>query len=580
MQSPSHGPDLKNLVIALLLATLIMGGWQYFFERPRLAALRAEQATVELQKKKEEVQHHVSVEKQHEKAIAGPRIAISTPRLHGSISLTGARLDTLSLADYRRELDKNSGEVVLLQPSGDENAYFTEVGFLGGKQAPRLPDASSVWQADNDTLTPEKPVTLRWNNGAGLSFEKRIQVDANYMFTISTTVKNATGQPVGLYPYGLISRNYADTTKHTYFMHEGPLSVASDVLNDVTYKKLREDGTQKFPDAAGWIGMADKYWLTAIIPDNAVKLDTTLSYFTRDGGDAYQADFRGQEMTVPANGSADFTVHMFAGAKVVKMLDDYRLQYNISLFDRAVDFGSLYFLTKPIFLALNFFHGLVGNFGVAILLLTVCIKLLLFPLANKSYTSMSQMKILMPQMNEIKDRYADDKLKMNQAVMELYKREGVNPMSGCLPILVQIPIFIALYRVLFVTIEMRHAPFFGWIHDLSAPDPTTVFNLFGLIPWDPPHFLHIGAWPIIMCITMVLQQRLNPKPTDPVQAAMIQYMPYVFLFLFANFPAGLVVYWAWNNTLSISQQALIQRRIKKHGHKKKKKAPAHPHKAK
>lgn len=573
MQSSNAGPDLKNLIAALVLATAIMAGWQYFYERPRVAARQAELARVQEGAKKQETQKLEVAAARHAAQVNGPRLNIETPSLHGSLNLTGARLDRLTLAKYRNELDKDSGEVVLLQPSGDENAYFAELGVLG-KNGVRVPDATSVWQADRDTLTPENPVTLRWNNGAGLSFEKTISVDEHYMFTVQTRIANSTGAQVKLYPYALISRNYADTKKHTYFMHEGPLGVANGVLNDVTYKKLREDGDQEFPDASGWIGMTDKYWLTAIIPAQDMKFDTRFTTFKRDGQDAYQADLRGQALEVPAGGTTDFTVHMFAGAKVVNLLDAYRSEYNIPLFDRAVDFGSLYFLTKPIFKALNFFHGLIGNFGIAILLLTVCIKLLLFPLANKSYTSMSQMKLIMPQMNEIKDRYADDKLKMNQAVMELYKREGVNPMSGCLPILVQIPIFIALYRVLFVTIEMRHAPFFGWIHDLSAPDPTNIFTLFGLLQWDTPGFLHLGIWPIIMCITMVLQQRLNPKPTDPVQAAMITYMPYVFLFMFASFPAGLVIYWAWNNTLSIAQQTLIQKRIKKHGHGKKKKKPA------
>lgn len=571
MHSTNPGaPDIKNLLFALLFATVVMMGWQYFYEAPRQAEKQKqaqEAAFVKAEKNKEKLNAELVAEHKSA-AAAGPRITIESDRLHGSIALAGARIDTLTLAKYYETLDKNSPEVSLLRPSYEKEAYFVETGVLADAGV-RVPNASTVWQADRTTLTPSTPVTLSWNNGAGLTFEKIIALDNRYMFTINTQVKNATGAPVKLYPYGLISRNYEDVSKHTYIMHEGPLGVANGVLSDVTYKELREDGASKYENATGWIGMTDKYWLTALIPAADMKFDAQFKHLKRRDADAYQVDLRGDAVEVAPGATAGFDMRLFAGAKEVKLLDKYRTEYDIPLFDRAVDFGSLYFLTKPIFLALNFFHGLLGNFGLAILLLTVCIKLILFPLANKSYTSMSQMKLLVPQMNELKDRYADDKMKMNQAVMELYKKEGVNPMSGCLPILIQIPIFFSLYKVLFVTIEMRHAPFYGWIHDLSAPDPTNLFTLFGLIPWSTPSWLHLGVLPIIMCLTMVAQQKLNPKPTDPVQAAVISYMPYIFLFLFAGFPAGLVIYWAWNNLLSIAQQAYIQARIKKHGHKKK-----------
>lgn len=575
MQTQNSGsPDFKNLLLALLLATVIMAGWQYFYERPRLAALKVEQEA-----KAEQLAKSKPAEVETAKTVSvpqGPRLPIVSKRLHGSIGLTGGRIDTLTLANYRETQEKDSPEVALLKPSSDAQAYFTEIGVLAGDKAQRVPDAHTTWQANGETLTPETPVTLTWNNGAGLLFKKTVALDKNYMFTVNYAVENHTGKPVTLYPYGLISRNYDDVAKHYRIMHEGPLGVTNGVLTDTTYKELREEGPQKFDNAtAGWIGMTDKYWLTALIPAD-MPFDAKFKHVKRHDKDAYQADLRGKEMNVPAGETGQFTMRLFTGAKEVRLLDHYRTEYDIPLFDRAVDFGSLYFLTKPIFRLLDFFHKLVGNFGVAILLLTCCIKLVLFPLANKSYRSMSHMKLVMPQMTEIKERYADDKMKMNQAVMELYKREGVNPMSGCLPLLVQIPIFFSLYRVLFVTIEMRHAPFFGWIHDLSAPDPTNIFTLFGLVPWDAPAFLHLGIWPIIMCATMVLQQKLNPKPQDEVQAAVITYMPYIFLFMFARFPAGLVIYWAWNNTLSITQQYYIQSHIKKHGHKKKKPAKATP----
>lgn len=569
MHSTNPGsPDIKNLLFALLFATVIMMGWQYFYEAPRQAEkqkLAQQEQAAAVTKQTAKLEADVSPAPA---AVSGPRITITSDRLHGSIALTGARIDTLTLAKYHETMEEGSPEVSLLRPSNDTEAYFMDTGVLA--EGVRVPDANSQWKADRDTLSPNNPVTLTWNNGAGLTFEKILTLDERYLFTITTQVKNNSGTAVTLFPYGLISRNYADDAKHNYIMHEGPLGVTNGVLSEITYKDLREDGTEKFDNATGWIGMTDKYWLTALIPANDMKFDAQFKHLQRRGSDAYQVDLRGEAMEVAAGETANFDMRLFAGAKEVKLLDRYRTEYSIPLFDRAVDFGMLYFLTKPIFLALNYFHGLVGNFGIAILLLTVCIKLILFPLANKSYTSMSQMKLLVPQMTELKERYADDKMKMNQAVMELYKKEGVNPVSGCLPILIQIPVFFALYKVLFVTIEMRHAPFYGWIHDLSAPDPTNIFTLFGLIPWDAPGFLHIGILPIIMCITMVAQQKLNPKPTDPVQAAMIGWMPYIFLFLFAGFPAGLVIYWAWNNLLSIAQQAYIQARIKKHGHKKKK----------
>ncbi len=570
MTSPvSQGPEIKNLMFALLAATVIMFGWQYFYERPRLAQVQAIQA--EQQAKSAAKAATAPAAPKHDASSIEdvtanpPRIRINTPSLHGSISLVGARFDDLTLAHYKETLDDASPEVKLLGKASAPDAYFVELGVLGDADAVRLPDAKSRWQSSSSELTVGKPITLTWNNGQGLRFERNIAVDEHFMFTVTTTVRNDSGAAVTLYPYGLVSRNYADTNKHTYFMHEGPLGVMGEVLEDITYKALREDNKQKFTDTSGWIGMTDKYWLTAIIPENGKKFDAEYKYFKRGEVDAYQADMRGAPLAIAPGKSEAITVRLFTGAKVVKHLDHYRDEYQIPLFDRAVDFGSLYFLTRPIFALLSFFQGIVGNFGVAILLLTCVIKGLLFPLASKSMTAMSRMKKLNPKMLEIRERFKDDKMKMNQEIMAMYKREKVNPMSGCLPILLQLPVFFALYRVLFVTIEMRHAPFFGWVQDLSVVDPTNIFNLFGLIPWATPHFLHIGVWPIIMCITMVIQQRLNPKPADEIQAAMMSYMPYLFLFMFATFPAGLVIYWAWNNTLSILQQLYINRQLTKKG---------------
>ena len=565
--NPVSGSELRNLLLAIILATGVMFAWQYFYERPR--TLARENAALAETARREQVTV-TEEQKKHEKpalaaAAVGPRLAIHSPSLHGSLALTGARFDDLTLANYRETQEPNAPEVRLLARKDDPDAYFVETGMLASDQDVAVPTETSTWQADSHELSDAKPVTLSWNNGAGLAFEKHIALDPQAMFTITTTIKNSGSKPVKLYPYGLISRNYSDTGKHFIFMHEGPLAVVNHVLDDVTYKTLREDGDKKYEQGSGWLGLADKYWLTALVPDQNLTFDSTLKHFMRDGADAYQVDLRGQAIEVPAGGSASFTMHLFTGAKVVKQLDNYGMQYNIPLFDRAVDFGSLYFLTKPIFTLMNYFHGIVGNFGVAILLLTVVIKALLFPLANKSITAMARTKQLMPKVTEIKAKHAGDKMKMNQEVMALYKREKVNPVAGCLPLLLQIPVFISLYRVLFVTIEMRQAPFFGWIHDLSVPDPSNIFTLFGLVPWVPPHFLHLGIWPMVMCATMVIQQKLNPKPADEVQAMVMTYMPFMFLILFANFPAGLIIYWAWNNTLTILQTLYINHGLKKKG---------------
>lgn len=587
--SPNN-PDTKNLILALVIGTLIMGGWQYFYERPRLAAQQAAIA----QQKKQAANQNASADTSgdarppaadaqnggyqttlpgRETVIAAQkedRITIRSHNLHGSISLVGARIDDLTLARYRDTLSKNSKEVVLLTPAGAKDAYFAEFGWLSGSDSLTLPDAKTRWQADAKELTPSQPVTLRYKNPQNITFIKKISLDAHYLFTVQMQVQNSSGKPITLYPYGLIQRVYDDVGhKHFAILHEGPLGVFNNTLNNKKYKTLKEDGAQQYDADNGWLGITDKYWLSALIPDATSPFKAQMQYLKRQGKDAYQVDYRAQPVTIASDATGHATQRLFAGAKEVNVLDTYRDTQGIALFDRAVDFGMFYFLTKPIFYVLNFIYGFAANFGVSILILTVFIKLLMYPLANKSFTAMSRMKLLMPKVKELQELYKDDKLKMNTAMMELYKKEKVNPMSGCLPILIQIPVFFSLYKVLFVTIEMRHAPFFGWIADLSAPDPTNIFTLLGLLQWNPPAFLHIGIWPLIMCVTMVIQQKLNPKPTDPVQAAVISYMPYMFLFMFATFPAGLVVYWAWNNTLSILQQRVIQKKIERQNAAKK-----------
>lgn len=570
MQQQPHMPEMRNLIIAVVLSTVVLLGWQFFIEKPkqetaRLQAVelaeRAQSETV-LPNIEQHAPQQALVTSREQRIEQAPRVKINTGSVHGSVNLKGLRIDDLTLAQYKETIEDGSPEVKLLSPAGGAETYFAEFGWLSGTQGVAAPTSDSVWQTSSAALDSRRALQAQWNNGSGLLFEQTLAAKDSYLFEVQQRVTNNTDQSVTLYPYGLISRTYADKGEHFFILHEGPLGVFNDALTEQTYEDLRSDPKQSFKNTKGWLGITDKYWLTALIPDQKNPMNGNMSYFDRNGEGKYQVDYRGEAITILPGETVSVTNHFFAGAKQVTLLDRYGEMLNISLFDRAVDFGMLYFLTKPIFQALKYFNDMLGNFGLAIMLLTVCIKLVLFPLANKSYSAMSQMKLLMPKITEIRERYSDDKMKMNQEIMELYKREKVNPASGCLPMLLQIPVFFALYKVLFVTIEMRHAPFYGWIDDLSAQDPTSIFNLFGLIPWDPPQMLMIGAWPLIMCITMVLQQRLNPKPADPTQAMVLQWLPYIFLFIFASFPAGLVIYWAWNNTLSVIQQWVITQRHK------------------
>ncbi len=495
---------------------------------------------------------------------ADPRVLIDTPQVKGSIRLKGARLDDLTLVNYHETPDQTSPTIALLSPAQSEKPYYAEFGWIAAPATPvTMPGPDSVWQADGQTLKPGTPVMLLWSNGQGLVFKRTIAVDENFMFTITDSVENIGGQPVTLHPYGMILRGYRPHTENFYVLHEGMLGVFDGTLKEVKYDALKDEPnkTVNITSTGGWLGITDKYWLTALDLNNETASNARFVYTQRGTADRYQADFLGEPQTIAPGQSAANKTDFFAGAKQVTLLDHYAEAYQIDRFDLAIDFGWFYFLTKPFFYGLQFLHGLLGNFGVAILAFTVFLRLLMYPLADKSFKSMSKMKKLQPQLKALQEKYSDDKVRLQQEMMALYKKEGANPVAGCLPIVIQIPIFFSLYKVLFVSIEMRHAPFFGWIQDLSAPDPTTLFNLFGLIPFDPPSFLHIGVWPLIMGITMFVQQKLNPAPTDPVQARIMGLLPLVFTFMLANFPAGLVIYWAWNNTLSSAQQWIIMRRM-------------------
>jgi len=574
--------DQKNIILAVVLSLAIIMGFQFLW--PTGPAPQPTQQTAEQQApgavQGGEAQPGADVpsptdvtpggpahgavgapSRDRAQALADdPRVAIDTPALSGSLSLVGARIDDLTLRRYHTDPDTDSPLITLLSPKGAPRAYYAEFGFVPGADAGTVPGSETVWEADADTLTPDQPVTLTWRNERGLVFIRKISVDDNYMFTIEDRVENTGVGPATVYPYGLISRGYRPETLGFYILHEGPLGVFDGTLKEVDYDEVEDEGRIEQATTGGWIGITDKYWLTAIDLDNDTPSKTRFVH-SGNGAPRYQVDFLGDALSVRPGESAVTKTDFFAGAKKVSLLDEYAQTYDIPNFDLAVDFGWFYFLTKPFFYALQFLYGLVGNFGVAIICFTIVLRLIMFPLANKSFKSMSAMKKLQPEMKKIQERFKDDRQRQQQEMMALYKREKVNPVSGCLPIAIQIPIFFALYKVLFVSLEMRHAPFFGWIQDLSAPDPTSLFNLFGLIPWDPPSFLMIGVWPLVMGLTIWLQMKLNPAPADPMQAKIMSFLPIVFTIMLAGFPAGLVIYWATNNILSMAQQWVIMRKM-------------------
>ena len=556
--------DLKNLTIAIISAIVILVGWQYFYERPKMK----EYENISREKQKLEALYTTKLEqtktffpRKEVLKTSGPRIKIETGKLKGSIALQGLRIDDIIFPEYNEELNSNSAPVTLFSPSKTENSYFVEFGWFSEDEAIDWPNAQTLWTSNKDTLRPNDNVTLRWQNKQKITFTVDIALDENYMFTVKQKVKNATGKTIFFQDYGLINRIYEQKNKLA-ISHEGPVGVFNQILKEVKYDDLESDGSVSFNNvmSGSWFGISDKYWLTAMIPDKSANFDTKFHHSKYLNKNRYQVDYIGdKQMLAPGDASTN-TTHLFVGAKTVPMLDSYGKSLNLDLFDRAIDFGWFYFITKPMFHALKYFYDLVGNFGISILIVTIIVKLILFPLANRSYKSMNKMKKLQPEMTRIRELHADDKMKQNQAVMDFYKKEKVSPVSGCLPLLIQIPIVVSLYKVLFITIEMRHAPFYGWIRDLSATDPTTMFNLFGLIPWTPPSFLMIGVWPLIMALTMFLQQKMSPEPSDPIQAKMMKLLPLIFVFMFASFPAGLVIYWAWSNILSIVQQYLIKSR--------------------
>lgn len=584
-------PDTRNLIAAASLSMLVLVGWQLYFVEPDLEAQRAEYNAAQMQNEgQNDLPSSSPASSQSGSSQSGgsqsagasnnvtlgnvgnrpsddaKRITIETPLIKGSLTTKGARIDDVTLTAYQETLEDGSPDITLLHKISDSAPYFAEFGWIGDNSDVTLPNADTIWTASSDELTPNRDVTLTYDNGEGLLFTRTLSIDEQYMMTITDEVTSALDETLRLLPYGLIRRFGTPQTTGIYILHEGPIGVVDTTLKERSYGDLRDE-TSEFTseEAGGWVGFTDKYWLTALIPAQEQMANFSMRALAGNE-DRYQTDYLGAPLVLAQGETIRYEAHFFAGAKVLDMIDDYAEELAIPNFDLAIDFGWFYFMTKPFFYAINWLYGVFGNFGVAILAFTVLIRIVLYPLADKSYRSMAKMRALSPKLTKMREQHKDDRQKLNQEMMALYRQEKVNPAAGCLPILLQIPVFFALYKVLYVSLEMRHAPFFGWIHDLSEIDPTSIFNLFGLLPYSTayiPDFLNIGLWPVAMGLSMFIQQKLNPPPPDPIQAKIFQWMPIAFTFLLAGFPAGLVIYWTWNNTLSILQQWIITRRIEK-----------------
>ena len=554
--------DTKNVLMAIVLSTLVLVFWATFFEPPPV-----ERQIVEDQIVKKEESSSPSIEKdksskkitRNEAIDYASRIKIENNNIKGSISLQGAIIDDIIFKNYNISLDSDE-KVIFLNPKDTSKGYYIETGWASNsKEKLKLPLDNTIWKVKgNNLLTPNSPVVIEWDNNEGLIFTKKIELDDKFLFRITQSVKNTTDKSYEFFPYAQITRNYKPDVIPIYILHEGFIGMFDEELKEEDYKDI-EDEKITTNSSKGWLGITDKYWLTAIVPEKGKEFKS--EFFTTDG--KYKANFIIKRPEVlGSNTSITNEINAFVAAKEVAVIDNYAEKMGIEKFDLAIDWGWFYFITKPLFFVIEYFFKLTGNFGVAIIILTALVRLAFFPLANYSFRSMAKMKILQPEMVRLKELHKDDKVKLQQDMMALYKREKVNPVSGCLPVLIQIPFFFAVYKMLYVTIEMRQQPFFGWIQDLSARDPTSIFNLFGLIPWDPPTFLMIGVWPILMGLTMYLQQKLNPTPPDPMQAKIFMFLPIFLTIILAPFPSGLVVYWTISNVLTIAQQWVIMRGTK------------------
>jgi len=553
--------DTKNVIAAISLSAAVIILYSLFFQ-PDPATIKknlAEQNKIEQSSDAPSLDQNESiVEISREEALAeSNRVEFENDSVIGSISLKGAAIDDLTFKEYRVSLDSNE-LVKLLAPRNIQDGYLVESGFVTNDKNIDIPDSDSEWSLiSGNKLTDQSPIKLQWTNSQGIIFEKEISLDDKFLFTIKQKVINQTDKKYDFYSYGQIIRNKTPQISNFYILHEGLIADLDGELIEEDYDNIQE---AKFSKNAqnGWLGIGDKYWITSLIPTQGKEFKTTFDYKKK-----YRANFVSTEpLELIENGTIEDELKVIIAAKRVNIIDGYAESLNINKFDLVIDWGFLYFITKPLFHGIDYFFHLLGNYGLAIIAITICIRLAFFPLANFSFRSMAKMKALQPEMARLKELHKDDKMKLQQEMMSLYKKEKVNPMSGCLPIMVQIPVFFALYKVLFVTIEMRQMPFYGWIKDLSERDPTSLFNLFGLLPYDVPSFLMIGAWPIAMGVTMFIQQKLNPAPTDPIQAKIFMFFPLFLTVILAPFPAGLVIYWTVNNVLTMAQQIFIMKRTK------------------
>jgi len=555
----------KNLFLAIIISMAIIFGFQILVPQPEPTPVSEEQTndqnTVDLSV---QGSSSASLIDRADVINNSGRVTFDNTKIKGSINLSGALIDDLILMEFRETLDPTSDLIEFLNPLGSQNSYYLDTGWVSSDSSIELPSNKSIWKADKNSIGINDPVKLSWTSSQDITFEKIISLDDNYLFNVDQRVINNSDKSFDLFPYGLSKRQGIPQMQNFFILHEGPLSITDNVLEEYDYDDLKDKKKIKLSSIGGWIGMTDKYWQTAIIANQNEPIQQTYSYSFVENTDNFQTDLVGEKITISQGSSISHNLKLFAGPKIVSVIDKYMEEHDVQEFDRSVDFGWFYFLTKPIFNVLQFIFSYIGNFGWSIIVFTFLMRICFFPLAQQSFKSMAKMKKLAPEMKRLKEQYGDDKAGMQKEMMALYKREKANPIAGCLPILLQIPVFFALYKVLFVTIEMRHAPFIGWIHDLSAPDPLGLLTLFGLFDWNVPgilQLLNIGIWPILMGISMFLQQKLNPAPVDKMQAKIFMFLPIVFTFVLGGFAAGLVIYWTTNNVLSMAQQYVIQRKI-------------------
>ena len=557
----------KNLILAVVFSIIVLLVFDLFYPKPKNnfeneeSKIKSEKVISNDDTLEPKITNKTAVINSKDQ-IKEDRIFFEMERIKGSINLYGATFDDVTLKNYRETIDENSKLIELLKKESSNNPYLMRMGWASTDKI-ELPNKNTLWKSDKKQYKSGETIILEWTNPENIKFLRKIIIDQNFIFKVIDSVENMSSDTIQVSNFAYIQRkNYRPKNKF-FILHEGPLGVFNETLKEISYDELEEKGTINEKTKNGWIGITDHYWQVSIFPDVTQTFKARFKYINSEKN-SIQVDYINNDvLEIKPSEIINVNSYLFVGAKEVPLIDSYIKELNISKFDLSVDFGWFYFLTKPLFYALNYLSVFFGNFGVGIIILTIFVRLILFPLANKSFKSMNSMRILTPEIQSIRERFKDDRTKMNQEMFSLYKEKKINPAAGCLPILVQIPIFFALYKVLFVSIEMRHAHFFGWIKDLSAPDPTSVFNLFGLIPWDPPSFLYIGIWPILMGLTMYLQQKINPPPPDPIQAKVFMMLPFIFTFLLATFPAGMVVYWTVNNILSISQQAFLLNRQKK-----------------